>query len=71
MFYIFTLYLLYFSHEGLEIYSAVMKVKACQNVRDGARDAVRSMRTANSDMDKMIKEVNIYKAKLSDVSERE
>ena len=48
-----------------------MKVKACQNVRDGARDAVRSMRTANSDMDKMIKEVNIYKAKLSDVSERE
>lgn len=54
-----------FSLSGLEIYSAVMKVKACQNIRDNAHDAVKNLRKANSDMDKTLRDVNDYKRKLT------
>ena len=42
-----------------------MKVKACQNIRDNAHDAVKNLRKANSDMDKTLRDVNDYKRKLT------
>ncbi|XP_028401255.1 uncharacterized protein LOC114524364 [Dendronephthya gigantea] len=50
---------------GLEIYSAVMKVKACQSIRDNAHDAVKNMRKANRDMDGMLGNVRQYQRRVS------
>ena len=50
---------------GLEIYAAVMKVKACQKVRDNAYDAVKNMRKANVDMDGMLVNVREYQRRVT------
>jgi hypothetical protein len=50
---------------GLEIYAAVMKVKACQNVRDNAYDAVKNMRKANKDMNDMLVNVREYQRRVT------
>lgn len=42
-----------------------MKVKACQQVRDNAYDALKSMRKANTDMDDMLKTVQEYRTRVT------
>ena len=50
---------------GLEIYAAVMKVKACQNVRDNAHKSVKNMRKADSDINVMLVDVKEYQRRVT------
>lgn len=52
-------------NSGLEIYAAVMKIKACQTVRDNAYDALKNMRKANGDIDDMLVTVREYQRRVS------